>query len=222
MQWYKGYTLMELLETVPVLKANDNDAMRFPVQYVIRPISDSFHDFRGYAGMIAGGVAQKGDKVVVLPGGQRTVINAVTFADKELDAVREGKSIAIQLADDIDVGRGDMIVSAEHEQPQISQTITLTVCWFNPKPMSAANRYIIRHTTRETQGIIKSIDNRINISTLQKETGVESITMNDIAEITLKTASPLVFDSYKKNRVTGSLVFIDPNTFETVGAGMIF
>ena len=222
MPWYEGATLMELLETVPVPRSRDNVGMRFPVQYVIRPISDSFHDFRGYAGMIAGGVAHKGDSVIALPGGQRTTITAITLADKELDAAPEGKSVTMQLADDIDVGRGDILVSADHEQPQIAQIMSLTVCWFNPTPMRAGNRYIIRHTTRETQGIIKSIDSRVNISALQKEAGIESLAMNDIAEITIKTASPLVFDPYKKNRTTGSLIFIDPNTFETVGAGMIY
>ena len=221
MLWYEGATLMELLETVPAPRSSNDVGMRFPVQYVIRPISDCFHDFRGYAGRVAGGVLKKGDDVVVLPGGQRTTISAITFADKELESAPEGKSVTVQLADDIDVGRGDMLVGANHEQPQISQTATLSVCWFNQTPMRADNRYIVRHATRETQGVIKSIDSRLNISTMQKETGIESLTMNDIAEITIKTASPLVFDPYKKNRTTGSLIFIDPNTFETVGAGMI-
>ena len=133
----------------------------------------------------------------------------------------EGISATLQIADDIDVGRGDMLVSADYEQPQIAQTVSLTVCWFNQTPMRCGNRYIVRHTTRETQSVIKSIDSRINIGTLQKETGAESLAMNDIAEITIKTASPLIFDPYKKNRATGSLIFIDANTFETVGAGMI-
>ena len=221
MAWYQDSTLMELLETIPVPRSLNSVGMRFPVQYVIRPISDSFHDFRGYAGKIAGGVVRKGDNVVVLPGGQRSTISAITLADKEFDAVQEGKSVAIQLSDDIDIGRGDLLVGADYEQPQISQTISLTVCWFNQIPMQIGNRYIIRHTTRETKGIVKSIDNRINISNLQKETGIVCLQMNDIAEITLKTASPLVFDSYRKNRTTGSLILIDPNTFETVGAGMI-
>ena len=221
MTWYEGDTLLELLETIPVPRSLNNVGVRFSVQHVIRPISDSFHDFRGYAGRVAGGVLHKGDSVVVFPSGQRSTVSAITLADKELDAAHEGQSVAVQLADDIDIGRGDLLVDADHEQPQISQSVSLTVCWFNQNPMRAGNRYIIRHATRETQGIIKNIDNRINISTLQKETGIESLAMNDIAEITLKTASPLVFDPYKKNRTTGSLVFIDPNTFETVGAGMI-
>lgn len=221
MPWYDGATLMELLETIPVPRTQDTAGMRFPVQYVIRPVSDSFHDFRGYAGRVAGGTVRKGDSVAILPGGQQTVISAVTFAETELDAACEGQSVTVQLADDIDVGRGDMLVAAEGERPQVLQSVPLAVCWFNANPMRAGNRYIIRHATRETQGIVKSIDCCININTLQRETGVESLAMNDIAEITLKTASPLVFDAYKKNRATGSLIFIDPNTFETVGAGMI-
>ena len=212
---------MELLETVPIPRSNEIVGMRFPIQYVVRPISDSFHDFRGYAGMVAGGVLRKGDKVIVLPGGQNSAITEITLAEKEYYEAYEGKSVSVQLADDIDICRGDMIIDAQHEKPQISQLISLTVCWFNQVHLRAGNRYIVRHTTRETQCIIKSIDFRINISTLQKETEIESLAMNDIAEITIKTASPLIFDSYKKNRTTGSLIFVDANTFETVGAGMI-
>ena len=222
MTWYEGHTLLELLETITVKRSTKNIGLRFPVQYVIRPISDNFHDFRGYAGKVAGGTANRGDSIIALPSGQRSKITAITLAEKEIETAHEGVSAAIQLADDIDVGRGDLLVSADDEQPQISQTISLTVCWFNQTPLRAGNRYIIRHTTRETQGIVKSIDSRINISTMEKETGIENLVMNDIAEITLKTATPLVFDHYKKNRTTGSLIFIDQNTFETVGAGMIF
>ncbi len=221
MTWYNGMTLMELLETVPIHGQQDTVGIRFPVQHVIRPISDSFHDFRGYAGRVAGGILRKGDSVIVLPNGQRTTISAITLADKEQDIAQEGTSVTVQFSDDIDVGRGDLLVSDDHEQPQISQSIRMTVCWFNQSPVNAGNRYIIRHTTRETQGIVTSIENRININTLEKETGIKSLVMNDIAEITLKTASPLVFDAYKINRATGSLIFIDQNTFETVGAGMI-
>ncbi|MDR0940769.1 MAG: GTP-binding protein [Bacteroidales bacterium] len=221
MAWYTGSTLMELLETIPVPRSEDNVGMRFAVQYVIRPISDTFHDFRGYAGMLASGTMQKGKQIIVLPRGQRTSISAITLADKELETVHEGESVTVQLTDDIDVGRGDLLVDADHELPQISQTVSMNVCWFNQNPLHVGNRYIIRHATHETQGIVKSIDNRININTLQKETQIESLAMNDIAEITIKTATPLVFDSYKINRTTGSLIFIDPQTFETVGAGMI-
>jgi sulfate adenylyltransferase subunit 1 len=221
MPWYKGTTLMELLETVPVAHTQDSVGMRFPVQYVIRPISDNFHDFRGYAGRVAGGILRKGESVIVLPRGQRSTIASITLADKEQETAYEGESVAVQLSGDIDVGRGDLLVSADHEQPHISQSVQMTVCWFNEKPMCTGNRYIVRHMTCETQGVIKSIDSRININTLQQETGIESLAMNDIAVITLKTAAPLVFDPYKSNRTTGSLIFIDPNTFETVGAGMI-
>ena len=221
MPWYIGPTLMKLLETVSIVQAQDNVGMRFPVQYVIRPISDNFHDFRGYAGRVAGGILRKGDKITVMPRGQYSTVASITLAGEEQDIAYEGESVAVQLSDDIDAGRGDIIINAGHEQPQVSQLIELTVCWFNENPMRAGSRYTIRHTTNETQGIVKTINNRVNINTLQRETGVESLVMNDIAEVTLKTSSPLVFDAYKKNRNTGSLIFIDPNTFETVGAGMI-
>ncbi|MDR2036823.1 MAG: GTP-binding protein [Bacteroidales bacterium] len=221
MPWYKGTTLMELLETVPITQTKDSIGLRFPIQYVIRPISDNFHDFRGYAGRVAGGILRKGQSIVILPRGQHSTVAAITLADKEQEMACEGESVTVQLSDDIDVGRGDLIVSADHELPRFSQSISVMVCWFNENPMRTGNRYIIRHMTHETQGIVKSIDSRININTLQKETNIESLVMNDIAEVTLKTASPLVFDPYQNNRTTGCLIFIDPNTFETVGAGMI-
>jgi len=168
MSWYKGSSLLELLETIPVPRALNTVGLRFPVQYVIRPNSDSFHDFRGYAGRVAGGTLRKGDKVTVTPGGQQTTISAVTFAETELDAASESQSVTVQLADNIDVGRGDMLVSADREQPQISQSVLLTACWFSQTPMRIGSRYIIRHATQETQGIVKNIDCRININTLQK------------------------------------------------------
>lgn len=221
MAWYDGSTLMEILETIPVDHKQNIEQVRLPVQYVIRPMSDKFHDFRGYAGRMAGGVLRKGDAIVVLPSGQRSTVASITQAEHQQDAAHTPESVTIQLADDIDVSRGDLIVHAEQPQPQVSQDVSMTVCWFNEKPLRTGAKYIVRHMTRETQAIVKSIDSRVNINTLREETGVEALVMNDIAAVTLKTAVPLTFDPYAANRTTGSLIFIDPDTFETVGAGMI-
>ncbi|MDR0509563.1 MAG: GTP-binding protein [Rikenellaceae bacterium] len=221
MPWYDGPTLMEMLETAPIDHKYDMSHVRFPVQYVIRPISDRFHDFRGYAGRMSGGVLRPGDAVIALPSGVRSTVLSVTQAEKTLDAACTPDSVTIQLADDIDLSRGDLLARADGRQPTVSQEVGMTVCWFNRKPLTIGGRYIIRHMTRETQGVVRSIDSRININTLREETGVESLAMNDIARVTIKTAAPLTFDPYAENRVTGSLIFIDPGTFETVGAGMI-
>ncbi|MDR1866271.1 MAG: GTP-binding protein [Bacteroidales bacterium] len=220
MPWYTGSTLMEQLETTPIDHKLNTLEMRFPVQYVIRPISDRFHDFRGYAGRMAGGVLKKGDTVVALPSKRRSTVSAITRCDKELDEAFTPDSITIQLADDIDVSRGD-ILAGEGEQPSVSQDVTLMICWFNERPLHAGSKYLIMHMTRETVGVVKRINNTVNINTLELGAATDVLNMNDIASITIKTAQPLVFDAYKKNRTTGSLVFVDPDTFETVGAGMI-
>jgi sulfate adenylyltransferase subunit 1 len=220
MPWYTGPTLMNVLETAVTDHSSENSDMRFPVQYVIRPISDRFHDFRGYAGRLSGGVLKKGDAVTVMPSGQRSTVASINQHDKELDRAFTPDSITVQLTDDIDVSRGDILVG-EGEQPSVSQDISMMVCWFNENPLLLNNKYIVMNATKETVGIVKSIKNIVNINTLELETGITSLKMNDIASISIRTAQPLVFDSYRKNRTTGSLILIDPNTFETVGAGMI-
>jgi sulfate adenylyltransferase subunit 1 len=220
MPWYDGATLMNMLETVVTEHRTDIADMRFPVQYVIRPVSDKFHDFRGYAGRLSGGVLKKGDAVTVMPSRQRSTVAAINQCDKELDEAFTPDSITVQLTDDIDVSRGDIIVG-EGETPSVSQDIRTMVCWFNENPLHVNNKYIIMHATKETVAIVKNIENVVNINTLEPETGGTTLKMNEIASIRIKTAQPLVFDSYKKNRTTGSLIFVDVNTFETVGAGMI-
>jgi sulfate adenylyltransferase subunit 1 len=221
MPWYKGPALLELLETIPIDHKLNMKDVRYPVQYVIRPISDRFHDFRGYAGRMSGGILKKGDAVIALPSGLKSNIASISQAEKEIEAAYTPDSVIIRLTDDIDVGRGDLLAGVSGKQPSVSQDLQMTVCWFNQKPLKEGNRYIIRHTTKETQGIVKQINSRININTLRHENGVEQLNMNDIAVITIKTAAPLVFDPYTENRTTGSLIFIDPGTFETAGAGMI-
>lgn len=221
MPWYSGNTLMQLLETVPVDHKINAEELRLPVQYVVRPISDTFHDFRGYAGRLAGGSVRVGEDIIVLPSGIRSKVTAIHQSKQSVDEAFAPQSVCLELADDIDISRGDVIATERGMQAQISQNLTLMVCWFNFEPLQLRKRYVVRQATFETQGTVKQINYRVNINTLEHETGVDSLSANDIAEITIRAASPLVFDSYRHNRSTGSLIFIDPDTNETVGAGMI-
>ena len=225
--WYTGAPLLEFLETVPVRKSASNvetdvqRAFRFPVQYVIRPISSRFPDFRGYAGRVASGVIRVGDRVKVLPSGLESVVTHITQAADELTEATPPQSITLQLADDIDISRGNIIVKSDEPQPHLEQDVRLDVCWFNEQPLQPRSRYIVRQTTGETIAIVRTINYRRNINTLEKEPGVAQLRMNDIAEISIHTAQYLTFDDYRQNRITGSVIFIDPDTNETVGAGMI-
>ena len=225
--WYTGAPLLEFLETVPVSKSASNvetdiqRAFRFPVQYVIRPISSRFPDFRGYAGRVASGIIRVGDRVKVLPSGLESVVTRITQAADELTEATPPQSITLQLADDIDISRGNILVKSDEPQPHQDQDLRLDVCWFNEQSLQPRSKYIVRQTTSETIGIVRSINYRRNINTLEQEPGVAQLQMNDIAEVTIHTAQPLVFDDYRLNRITGSVIFIDPDTNETVGAGMI-
>ena len=225
--WYDGAPLLEFLETVPVSKSASNvetevlRAFRFPVQYVIRPISSRFPDFRGYAGRVASGSIHVGDRVKVLPSGLESVVSHITQATEELTEAAPPQSITLQLTDNIDISRGDIIVKTSEPQPYQEQDLRLDVCWFNEQPLQPRSKYIVRQTTRDTLAVVRTINYRRNINTLEKEPGVAQVKMNDIAEVTIHTAQPLVFDDYRLNRITGSVIFIDPDTNETVGAGMI-
>ena len=227
MPWYTGSPLLEFLEKVPVNKSASNvetdvqRAFRFPVQYVIRPISSRFPDFRGYAGRVASGIIRVGDRIKVLPSGLESVVSHITQAADELSEATPPQSITLQLADDIDISRGDILVKTDEPQPHQEQDLRLDVCWFNEQPLLPRTKYIVRQTTSETLAVVRTINYRRNINTLEKEPGVSQIKMNDIAEITIHTAQPLVFDDYRLNHITGSVIFIDPDTNETVGAGMI-
>ena len=227
MPWYTGSPLLEYLEKVPVNKSASNvetdvqRAFRFPVQYVIRPISSRFPDFRGYAGRVASGIIRVGDRIKVLSSGLESVVSHITQTADELSEATPPQSITLQLADDIDISRGDILVKTDEPQPHQEQDLRLDVCWFNEQPLQPRTKYIVRQTTSETLAVVRTINYRRNINTLEKEPGVSQIKMNDIAEITIHTAQPLVFDDYRLNHITGSVIFIDPDTNETVGAGMI-
>lgn len=220
MDWYKGPTLMYLLENIEI--SNDLNLVdsRFPVQYIIRPYSDEFHDYRGYAGRVSGGVFQKGDDVTVLPSRLSSKIKSIDVFEGELEEAFAPQSVTLTLEDDIDISRGDMIVLKDNE-PQVSQDIELMVCWLNEKPLILNGKYHIKHTTTDARCIVKEIVYKVNINTLDEDGQDKTIRMNDIARIKLRTTKPLFFDSYRKNRITGSLILIDEGTNETVGAGMI-
>ena len=220
MPWYTGKALLDFLETVQ-LPVESEDSMRLPVQYVVRPISDKFPDFRGYAGRLAEGSIKKGDKIKVYPSEMTSSVTAVYLGEKELESAVSPESVDITLSDDIDISRGDVIVSVDGKQPHMDQEVLLNVCWFRNSPMQQGKKYVIRHATQQTPGIIKEIEYKIDINTREKEYGVDKLIMNDIARVRIKTADPLIFDYYKDNRTMGSLIFIEEGTNDTVGAGMI-
>jgi sulfate adenylyltransferase subunit 1 len=220
MLWYQGPTLMYSLEHLHISNDANFTDPRFPVQYVVRPNSDEYHDYRGYAGRVAGGVFKKGEKVVVLPSGFSTTIKSIDFMQESLEIAFPPQSVTINLEDDIDISRGDMIVR-ENNQPQIGQDITAMICWLNEKPMRPGAKYWIRHTTKEARCIVKEVNFKIDINNIEKNFADKQIGLNEIAEVTLRTTTPLFYDSYRKNRITGSLVLVDEGTNETVCAGMI-
>lgn len=220
MPWYTGPTLIYLLENINIETNHNHTDARFPVQYIIRPNVDKFHDYRGYAGRVAGGVFHKGDKVLVLPSGFATSIKSIDVMNNPINEAFEPQSVAFQLEDDIDISRGDMIVKPGN-MPEIGQDIEMMICWFNEKPLAIGGKYRLRHTTNEVKCIIKEVVHKININTLEEDYNDKTIKMNDIAKIKIKTTKPLIYDPYKKNRNTGSLILIDEGTNETVCAGMI-
>ena len=218
--WYTGKPLLEYLETVEIKKSENQD-FRMAVQYVVRPISDKFADFRGYAGRIAQGFLHIGDKIKVLPSGTVSTVKGIFSGAQELSEAQEGESVNITLNDDIDISRGDFLVSDNTTLPKVDNQFVINICWFNSSPMQIRKKYIVRHATQEVQGLFTAIDFKVDISTQEKIHDVNELQLNDIAQVQLKTANPLVFESYKQNKVLGSLIFVDPFSFETVGAGMI-
>jgi len=220
MTWYEGKTFLNLIETIEIRKNKNPDNKRFPVQTIIRPHTKEFHDYRGYAGRVAGGVFRPGDEVIALPSMLKSKIESIDMFGKELSESISGDSIAISLEDQIDIGRGDMLVTPD-DLPTISQDINLMICWFNERPLKPCGRYLVRINSNEAGCIIKEVKYRMNIDTLEKDYENISVQMNDIAQISIKTSKPLFFDTYKKNNITGSLILIDEGTNETVAAGMI-
>ncbi len=218
--WYEGPTLLKLLEDIDITYDRNLEDPRFSVQYVIRPQTDEFHDYRGYAGRIAGGWFRPGDKVTVLPSGLTSVIKSIDVFGKSLDSAKVTESVTITLEDDIDISRGNMIVGREN-QPEIGQDIDLMISWFNERPLNPGGKYALKHTTMDVRCIIKEVNYKMDINTLEKNTQDFEIRMNDIGRIKIKTTQPLFYDSYAKNRITGSIILIDEATNETMAAGLI-
>jgi sulfate adenylyltransferase subunit 1 len=221
MPWFKGSSLLYHLETVYTGGTENHVDARFPVQWIIRPLSHEHHDFRGYAGRVAGGVFKPGDAVTVMPSGFSTTIDKIHLpGGAEIPEAFAPQSVVMTLKDEIDISRGDMLVKANNP-PQVGQDLEAMVCWFSQKPMESRGKYLLRHTTKETKAIVQELRYQVDIETLHKKEGVPTLGMNDIGRIALRTANPLFYDSYRRNRSTGSFVLVDPGTHETVAAGMI-
>ena len=219
--WYQGPTLLYHLETVYLGSDENHVEARFPVQWVIRPHSKQYHDFRGFAGRISGGVFKPGDDVVVLPSGFKTSIKSIETMDGTLEEAFAPMSVTITLNDEIDVSRGDMIVKANN-QPEPIQDVSAMICWFSAdKQLTEGGKYILRHTTKEVKAVVAKVCYKVNINTLHKIEGDHVFNLNDIGRINLRTSAPLIADDYRSNRSTGSFVLIDELTNATVAAGMI-
>ena len=220
MDWYQGGTLMYNLENIHISGDHNQVDVRFPVQYVIRPQTKEFPDYRGYGGRVAGGVLKKGDAVMVLPSGLTTKIAKIDTMDGEVEEAFAPMSCTILLEDDLDISRGDMIVRSNNK-PEVSQDIDMMVCWMGDSPLNPTGKYTIRHTTKEARCVIKEILYKVNVDNLHRIEDDKVISANDICRVSIRTTQPLLFDKYNRNRSTGSVIIIDEATNNTVGAGMI-
>ena len=220
MGWYQDAPLLHTLETMHISSDVNKIDGRFPVQTVLRPQSEAHRDYRGYAGRIASGVFRVGDSVTVLPSGINSKIKGISLAKSELKEAYAPMSIAMTLEDDIDVGRGSMIVRANN-QPEMDQSLELMMCWLHDKPAKPRAKYCIRHTTNEETAMITEVVYKLNIKTLKRIFDDDQLEMNDIAKVRIKTTKPLMADAYQRNRTTGSIILVDAVTNETVAAGMI-
>ena len=220
MEWYNGPTLLHSLENIPVANDLNHIDFRFAVQTVLRPHTDEYHDYRGYAGRISSGILRIGDQVTALPSQMQSRVKKMHCANLEIKEAYAPQSISIELEDDIDISRGDMIVKTTN-QPQNSQEIDAMICWMGENPMQLNGKYSIQHTTRSGRAIIKEIVYVVDLNELKRIEGKTSMEKNGIARIKIKTTTPLFFDSYRTNRNTGSFILIDETNFNTVGAGMI-
>jgi bifunctional enzyme CysN/CysC len=220
MTWYAGPTLLEHLESVEIAGDRDLASRRFPVQWVIRPMSGEHHDYRGYAGQVAGGIWQVGDDVLVLPSGLQTQVAAVETADGPLESAIPGMSITIRLADDIDVGRGDMLCDPS-SPPVVARRLEATVCWMSEQPLQQGARLAVKQTTRSSRAIVDEIRSVLDVHTLEDDPGGHELALNDIGTVALRLSEPLAVDPYTENRATGSFILMDEATNNTVAAGMI-
>lgn len=220
MDWYQGAPLLHTLETMHISSDTNKVDARFPVQTVLRPQREGFIDYRGYAGRVASGVFRKGDEVTIMPSGFTSKIKTIDTLKGELNEAFAPMSVSITLEDDIDVSRGDMIVRSNNK-PEASQDIEVMICWLHNNPAKPRAKYSIRHTSNEQKAMIKEVIYKIDINSLGRNIEDKSLMMNDISKVKIRTTKPLMIDSYRENRTTGSIILIDDTTNETVAAGMI-
>lgn len=220
MKWFQGAPLLHELETLHISSDINKIDTRFPVQTVLRPQREGYIDYRGYAGRLASGILRKGDEVSVLPSGFTSKIKSINAGEKEVEEAFAPMSIAVTLEDDIDISRGDMLVK-KNNQPDSSQDIEVMLCWLNNEAAKPRAKYTVMHTSNQQKALIKEVVYKIDINTYNREKEDKSLNMNDIGRVMIRTTKPLMKDSYRENRITGSIILIDENTNETVAAGMI-
>ncbi|WP_073170983.1 sulfate adenylyltransferase subunit 1 [Chryseobacterium vrystaatense] len=217
--WHQGSSLLDYLEEVQLDEVH-NSGSRFQVQYVIRPQTEELHDYRGYAGQIISGSFQKGDKIAILPAGIITEISSIEVNGTEVQEASEGQPAVIQIKEDIDISRGDLFASAE-ELPSVEKEVEVLLCWLDHKSLQPGNKYLIQHHSRQLRAVVKQVDYKINVNTLEKETVEGEIKLNEIAKVVIKTAQPLVFDDFISNKKTGSAILVDETSNATVAACII-
>jgi bifunctional enzyme CysN/CysC len=220
MPWYDGPSLLHHLEHLHVASDRNLIDVRLPVQYVIRPQSDAWHDYRGYAGQVASGVLKPGDDVMVLPSGLTTRIAGIDTSDGPVEEAYAPMSVTVRLADDLDVSRGDMICRP-HNAPMVTQDVDAMVCWMVEKPLRPGAKLAIKHTTRSARAVVRELRYRLDVNTLHRDEDATELTLNDIGRIKLRTTQPLLADEYRRNRTTGGFILVDEATNATAGAAMI-
>ncbi len=218
--WYEGESLLHILENVVVANDINLTDARFPVQYVIRPQTDDLHDYRGYAGKVISGIYKKGDSITVQPSGLTSTISAIEIGGKEVEEAFAPQSVVLHLQDDIDISRGDVIVHSDN-QPNVSNELEVLLCWMGNKPLVPGNKYLLQINSRVVKAVVKEIEYKLDVNSLLKEPAPEQAKLNDVIKATIKTASPVPYDSYKKMRVNGGAILIDETSNVTVGACMI-
>lgn len=218
--WYEGQSLLEILETTELANDIDLTRARFPVQYVIRPQTDDLHDYRGYAGKINSGIYKKGDEVVVLPAGIHSRISAIERNGVEVEEAFAPQSVVLHLEDDIDISRGDLIVKTEH-QPLVSNELDVVLCWMDDKPLVSGNKYLLQINSKQVRSVIKEVQYQLDVNSLEQIASPDKVALNAIVKATIKTASPIAYDSYQQLRTNGGAILIDETSHVTVGACMI-
>jgi bifunctional enzyme CysN/CysC len=220
MPWYDGPSLLHHLENLHVASDRNLIDVRFPVQYVIRPQSDAWHDYRGYAGQVASGVLKPGDDVMVLPSGLTSRIAAIDTADGPVEEAYAPMSVTVRLEDNLDVSRGDLICRP-HNAPMVTQDVEAMLCWMTDKPLRPGTKLALKHTTRSARAVVRDLRYRLDVNTLHRDEDAAELALNDIGRVKLRTTQPLFADEYRRNRTTGGFILVDEATNATAGAGMI-